>query len=256
MIATGIALAGYSYLLAVQRGPVRMAEGVEVDSAPAPLAVPLRLSALRDHATPVAASGQRPLIAATELTIVVTGVPEHWRPRVGIATFAAVTGGDFVWTPLAEGEAQPDGSVVVRPVVPSQADLSITLAAGAELARHAYLAKESLTISARRDANNQTVTIAAELADVSFELPTQTASAAARGPWRLVRVDDERWLPQQFASTGLFLTTGEPTLLLLGQGHYQLQDPLDPSRHLPFEVPRQTRVALTPELAAPRVAPR
>lgn len=240
----------------MQRGPVLATEAPTPLLRAAPLALPERLPPRRDLNEPVAASTNLPLVTEDALTVIVTGVPASLREQIGVATFASVTGADFVWTPLRDGTLTADGSVTVRSAVPSREDLDITLASAAEHARHAYFARAHPPIAARRGDGATAVRLEATLATVTFELNDSPVGQACRGPWRLVRLDDEKWLPQQLLSTGLYLTGESPTTLLLGSGTYQLQDPLLPARQQEFTVPGTNRVVLNAELAMPRAGRR
>ncbi len=223
---------------------------------PPPLALPERLPARRDLNEPVAAAGSRPLTATEDLTVIVAGIDEARRGQLGIATFASITGADFVWTPLTAGDVAADGTITVRCVTPARVDLEITLASAPEHARHAYFARRQLPAAMRRADSAPSVALAAAIEEVTFELPESPLGQACRGPWRLSRVDDPRWLPQQLASTGIYLSGEQPSTLTLGEGSYQLQDPLEPSRQQEFRVPGSARVVLSAELAAPRTVPR
>ncbi|MCA8965663.1 MAG: hypothetical protein H6838_12105 [Planctomycetes bacterium] len=238
----------------MQRGPLRAAALEAPEQRPAPLTLPERLPPRRDLNEPVAASGSRPLIATEDLTVVVTGIDENRRAQLGVATFASVTGADFAWTPLTAGSVGEDGAITLHCVTPARVDIEITLSSAAQHARHAYYARQQLTAAARRDGASPTVTLAATIEEVIFELPESPLGQACRGPWRLLRIDDPRWLPQQLASTGIYLSGETPSMLSLGAGRYQLQDPLDPTRLQEFAVPGSPRVVLSAELAAPRAA--
>lgn len=181
----------------------------------------------------------------------VEAVPAALRTRLGVATFATVTGGDFVWTRLDDGVLEPGGSITVRSLVPTDGDLDITIAPSAELARHSYLVRRHLAAAERRQDQRGAVTLSALPTEVAFVLPVSPPGETCRGPWRLVRLDDPNWIPQQLDSTGVFLNSERTTTLLLGPGRYQLQDPLEPARHQEFAVPADSTIMLSDELARP-----
>ncbi len=238
-------IASTSLLLALRRGPGRTTTA----SDPVPFAIPTpptRLAgdpAFARSAAP--ATGTREIPVATRLRIVMKGIAPSLRTAdSGVACFDATSGAGFVWTPVSEA-AERDGSLELDVTVHGSNAQNVTVASKREFARHGYLAL------ARWDprsssAGSTEVVLDATAQNVSFALPP---SAQRAGPLRILRLDDPQWLPMELASTGLYLTRGATTTMLLGSGVYELGCPIDPERRQRFEVPADGAVVLTPALS-------
>jgi len=217
------------------------------DAAPvAPLVVPAapaRLAPAPEFARFAApATFQRPMPVTAEVAIRVRGLPAALRtPDMGIATFDAITGAGFAWTPLGDAANGTD-DVVVRAAAHGTCEQSVVLATQRAFARHGYLARTRFTPT-RGTAGD--VVLDSVVSATRFELPK---GAARCGPLRLVRVDDPQWLPMENGTTGVVLTGTKPLMLLLGAGTYELQDPIDPTKSQRFDVPTNATVVVSPAL--------
>lgn len=190
---------------------------------PARLAPVPELSALQASAPP----DERPLIP---LRVEVRDIAAALRtPNAGVAVFLAATGGDFRWRPLSVSERRDDGAAALSVRAPAGAEYCVTLASASDRARHGYLARRVVVV-----APGAIVRLSGALHDVRFDLPDGADQA---GPLRLQRIDDRDWLPMQAAPSGLKLRSGTRTVLQLGAGSYELQDPLTPSAAQVFDVP-------------------
>ena len=127
--------------------------------------------------------------------------------------------------------------------------LTVTLARDREHARHGYLDKQVLDVTSENGHTAPLVILQGLTHDVQFNLPTNIERA---GPMRLQRVDDRQWLQMSHDTSGLTLRRGKVTILELGAGTYELQDPLLPERTQQFTVPKTTVVEISSTLAPAR----
>jgi hypothetical protein len=244
LLAIGLAVAGYSYALTLQRGQRPTAEpdpAAQTRQVP----TPTRLApdpGLRRQPVP-ASVGVEPT-AAVPLTIVVENLPSALDPgTAGVALFATETGAEFRWLPLA---AARDGKVfeTTSNVVGS---LTATVAAAPEQARHGYLAAAERTF-ARANRAGETLTLDASAQQVQFGLANPEHRA---GPLQIRRVGDARWHARATAPTGLLCRGKEVVVLLLGAGDYELVDPIDQQVSQRFTVPSHSPVMIREGLSRP-----
>ena len=167
----------------------------------------------------------------------------------GVATFHSLTGGDFRWYPLSEALPGNEHSLLITSDAQVGSQLTITLAAKPEQARHGYLAQTTIEVTAANGRATPLVTLHGAAHDVAFNLPANVEQA---GPLRLLRIDDQQWLPMLHSTSGLALRRGVTTKLKLGAGTYELQDPLAPERTQQFTVPGSAVVEVSETLAPAR----
>lgn len=168
---------------------------------------------------------------------------------IGVATFHTITGGEFRWHPLNEATREEDNSLLVTGDSQMGTRLTVTLARDREHARHGYLDKQVLDVTSENGHTAPLVILQGLTHDVQFNLPTNIERA---GPMRLQRVDDRQWLQMSHDTSGLTLRRGKVTILELGAGTYELQDPLLPERTQQFTVPKTTVVEISSTLAPAR----
>ena len=168
--------------------------------------------------------------------------------EAGVATFQAETGADFVWTPLQGATPIANGGLRIQSAALATGDLMVTLATHRRYARHGYIVRlrvPAATLTAKSEPVQ--LTVVAEM--VELLLPTGSEQA---GPLQLRRTEDPQWLPMQQASTGLVLTTGVQTKVLLGAGTYELASPLAGAKAQSFVVPGSEAVIVRKDLAQAR----
>lgn len=199
------------------------------------------------HAAPAAVA--RAATPNLVVPVLVRGVDPAWRtPDMGVALFAAETGADFVWQPLAGAAPAADGSLLVECTTGAMGDVVVTLASERRFARHGYLAKlQTRPVVASRD-RSQPMELAVRAAAVTFAAPELPYHV---GPLRLARRDDPDWLPPLPTATGLAFDGATRHTLLLGAGDYELRDPLS-DRAQQFSTPATTNVAINGIWAAAR----
>lgn len=249
LLASGLAIAGWSALLAIGRGPMRTAPPRTIADLPRP-AAPERLPAGIDQTREAStADAVWQPGAAVDVAIRVRNVPETVRSaETGLAVMAE-TGADFAWIPLADATTAPDGCSIATSKSHAGDKLVVTLATSRAFARHGYLARS--TAEVRRDPSGAIAEIPfdVDVTTVRLQLPP---TARRAGPLQLRRVDDPQWLPLHCSRNGITLIGNSPLDLLLGAGQYELSDPLDPTRRQPFEVPRKDPIVLSEPLAVLR----
>ena len=253
LIAIGLAISGCSALLALGRGPVRTAAPRTIEDLRRP-AAPERLPAgfdVRRDAAAADAVWQDG--APVDVAIRVRKLPKELHGgETGLAVMADA-GADFDWIPLAETTAVPDGSLIATSKSHSGDKLSVTLATSRAFARHGYVARSIVHV--RRDPSGA-------IAEVPFDVDVTTVrlqlppTARRAGPLQLRRVDDPQWLPLHCAPNGITLIGDSPLDLLVGAGRYELSDPLadplDRTRHQPFDAPARDPIVLIDSLAVLR----
>ncbi|HEX5051556.1 MAG TPA: hypothetical protein VFZ65_07290 [Planctomycetota bacterium] len=201
---------------------------------------------LQRSTTPAAVS--RAQSGAIPIVVHVSDLPPSLRNEsAGVATFAADTGADFVWTPLASATEAADGSLGLTSWAQGTGETVVTLATSRTTARHAYLARTTIRPGQRSSSNPADVDLRATISNVRFVLPE---GADRAGPFRLVRVDDAQWLPMHHTATGITILAKEPQSVLLGAGSYELCDPLADDRRQRFDVPRSEPVLVKASMLA------
>lgn len=208
---------------------------------------PERLTTSPDFARTAVEASQlsgerRPGILAVELQVSGASL---LGAEAGCASFLALDGSEFQWTPLDRCERTATGFVVRVPVF-AAGDRVVVLAQREPFAQHAHLARMTVPAS---QVGATPVRFPVALAEVELQLP---ANAPSAGPLQLRRSDDPRWLPMHHASSGLFLRRGTVTRVLLGAGRYELGAPLSAKAPLTFEVPAAGPITIPNELAAVR----
>lgn len=226
----------------MRRGPARLAP----TPVPTPVTVPdapTRLPPAPEFARFAApATVQRPMPVTASVTIRLRGLPTAVRTaEMGIATFDAVTGAGFSWTPIGDAANGTD-DLVLRAEFHGTCEQAVVLASQRAFARHGYLARTTFTPS-----RNPTTEIELDsmVSTTRFQLPN---GALRSGPLRLVRVDDPQWLPMENGTTGVVLASAEPATLLLGAGTYELQDPIHREKTQRFVVPAAGPIVLNADL--------
>jgi hypothetical protein len=249
LVAIGLAIAAWSALLALGRGPVRTAPPRAIPDLPRPPA-PERLPAGFDvrHETSTADAVWQDS-APVDVAIRVRNVPEALRGAATGLAVMAETGADFDWIPLAETTATPDGSLIANSKSHAGDKLSVTLAASQAFARHGYLARSVAQVKREPGGAIAEIQFDVNVTRVRLQLPP---AARRAGPLQLRRVDDPQWLPIHCAQNGITLVGDSPQELLLGAGQYELSDPLDPTRRQRFEVPAKGPILLIDSLAVLR----
>lgn len=247
LLALGLGVAGYSFLLSLRRGPLRQVEAPPPVPPTTSLPAPDRLLAdpeLRHRAMPasVAMDPREPSRIAIALRNVPAGLD---RAVAGIALFASDTGADFVWTPLAALGAD-DTLATTTPIVGS---VTITLARDQAFARHGYLARTTHTFSRSR---GPLTALPFECGAASVRLTVDNPQHVA-GPLRLRRVDDPLWNASDAAPLGITVRGKAEVELVLGAGDYELEDPVDPARRQRFRVPAAAPVQINAALSRPAV---
>ena len=240
-------IAGYSFVLTLQRGPLRSVAPPPPTAAAATRDAPQRLAPdpeLRQRALPasVAMNPREP----SRLAIALRNLPATLDRNVaGIALCAADTGAEFAWTPLADLGA--DG--ILSASTPIVGSVTITLARSRAQARHGYLQRAVHTFPLSRGA----------VPPVPFDCATETVQFVladpqhTAGPLRLRRANDPQWTGSDAAPTGLVLQGKTTVAVLLGAGDYELVDAVDATRRQPFTVPSQGPVAVTAAVSRPAV---
>ncbi|MCA8950109.1 MAG: hypothetical protein KDE27_11450 [Planctomycetes bacterium] len=245
LVAIGLVVAGYSFALTLQRPAVTVAEATIPAATIVPPTAPERLrfeGEPRAFAAPAAARGASATASATTRHLVVRGlVRDQLGERAGLAMFSPEGGTVFAWIPLAVGEATADGALDFELEIPA-GEVTLTLAPAEEFVHHGYLARTDLSPG---DPMLRTVELGAHATAFT------TADGRAAGPLRLVRRDDPEWRPLAAAPNGLFVEAGGTTVLL-GDGAYELVDPIDPALRQTFDVPAAGPIAVEPRLARPR----
>jgi hypothetical protein len=244
LLAVGLAIAGYSFLLTLRRAPLPTVDPEPPATArqvPAPARLPADPTLRRE---PVPASVAAAPKSAMRLSIALQNVPPGLDPATaGVALFATDTGAEFQWLPLS---ACRDGAVLeaATTVVGS---LTATLATDRGHARHGYLAQKTQTF-ARAHRQGETLILDAASQTVRFEL-ANTAHRA--GPLALRRVDDPNWQASTAAPTGLQCRGKEAVEVLLGAGVYELADPIDAALVQRFTVPSPAPITIREGLSRP-----
>ncbi len=248
LLAVGISIAGYSYALALRRGPARSSEPVPVDPPLPKLQAPERLPPdpeLRRQAVPasVVMDPQEP----SRIAIVLRDIPPFLDANTaGVAMFAADTGAEFTWTPLStfrDGNAHEITTPIVGPV-------TFTVARSRGQARHGYLIRTTHTFPRSRGPL-VALPILAAAHQVRFELANKTHTA---GPLRLRRLGDDGWRATDAAPTGLSFGGSTTIDLVLGAGDYELGNPNDPTQTQRFTVPAMATIAVSATLSRPASA--
>lgn len=180
------------------------------------------------------------------LAIAIANVPQFLRTeKAGIATFHTVTGGGFRWLPLLGCTTTADGALLANVEAEVGENLTVTLAASREYARHGYITRGTIDVEPTAG-TAKPLRLDGQVHDVQINLPTEVQRA---GPLRLQRVDDRRWLPMLGGTSGLTLQSGQLTVLKLAPGTYELQDPVAAGRRQQFTVPDDKVVEVSPTLA-------
>lgn len=238
-------VAGYSFLLTLQRGPLRSVEPQPPALAPTPLVAPGRLvpdPELRQRALPASVT-MNPR-ETSRIAIALRNLPPTLDRNVaGIALCAADTGAEFVWTPLAELGA--DG--ILAATTPIVGSVAITLARSRAHARHGYLQRAVHTFPLSR---GPVEPVLFDCATALVELVLADPQHAA-GPLCLRRSDDPQWTASDAAPTGLLLRGNATVEVVLGSGDYELVDAVDPTRRQPFTVPTRGPVPVTAAVSRP-----
>lgn len=255
LIAVGIAVAGYSFLLSLRQPAVVTTAQPDLELrllvVPAPRL--LKLEA-RPHAfaTPAALVGairadQRParlLVRGLDRDIVNPG--DATSSSAGVAVFAPTTGARLAWHPLADATVSPDGLVIE--LTPPSAPFVVTVAPDEASAEHGYLARATLDPRG----NIRDFSMTAPVVRVRLV----TANGRPAGPFQLVRVGARDWLAQGAAAGGLRLDDGSVTLVL-GAGDYEVVDPIRSAVRQRFTAKTEgdgtpIEVTLTARLTRPR----
>jgi len=249
LLAIGLAIAAWSALLALGRGPMRTAPPRVIQDLPRPPA-PERLPAGFDSKREAAAADAVwEDSAPVDVAIRVRNLPEALHgAETGLAVMAE-TGADFDWIPLAETTAAPDGSLIATSKSRAGDKISVTLATSRDFARHGYLAHSIAQVRREPGGAIAEIPFDVDVTTVRLQLPP---TARRAGPLQLRRVDDPRWLPMHCGRNGITLVGDTPQDLLLGAGRYELSDPLDPSRRQPFEAPSRDPIIVIDSLAVLR----
>jgi len=249
LIAVGLAIAGWTALLALGRGPVHTAPPRAIADLPRPPA-PERLPGgfdVRREASAADAIWQDG--APVDVAIRVRNLPkELLGAETGLAVMAE-TGADFDWVPLAETTAAPDGALIATSKSHAGDKLSVTLATSRAFARHGYLARSIARVKREPAGAIAEIPFDVDVATVRLQLPP---TARRAGPLQLRRVDDPQWLPIHCAPNGITLVGDSPQDLLLGAGQYELSDPLDQAHRQRFEAPSRDPIVLIESLAVLR----
>lgn len=236
LLALGLALGGYCALLAWRR-PALAADAPPAPPPIAPIPEPARLPSSPDYGTVALAACEQPPAARIPITVSVRNVPAEWRtPTSGIAITLQDGSSGLVWLPLAAATNE-DGVLVLPHVLPQAGEIVVALASAPQFATHSYLARSTVVVPA-----TTTVELDGSAAAVTFRLP---AGAKHSCPLRVRRTDDASWLPMDGAAAGLEVGAGAPARLWLGNGSYELGDPLRPEVRQGFVVPNDTSVEVT-----------
>jgi hypothetical protein len=244
LLAIGLGIAGYSYVLTLRRGPLHSVERHAPMAPAASVQPPRRLPPDPEaHRRAMPASVAVNQEERVPVRIALQNLPEFLTEGpAGIALFSAETGADFDWIPLSTCR---DG-VNVETTSPVVGPLTITIARDRAHARHGYLAQTTHTFAARRGASE------VRQFDVSaYPVELQVTADRNAGPLRLTRVKDPGWQASDAAPTGVSCRPGHSTTLVLGPGDYELTDPLDPTRKQPFTVPTSGPVLISEALSRP-----
>lgn len=244
LLAVGLGVAGYSYLLTLRRGPQRTAEA-SPRAEPRHVPPPTRLAPdpdLRREAVPasVVVAPQEPV----RLAIALQNLPGFLDPDVaGVALFATETGADFRWLPLSACRA----GAVLEATSTVVGSLTITVATSREHARHGYLVRKAHRFGRARH-EVETLPLDAAAQRVQFVLANATHAA---GPLQIRRIDDPSWQASDVAPTGLCCRGKDAVEVTLGAGNYELVDPIEPSIRQQFTVPAPSPVQITGALSRP-----
>ncbi len=179
------------------------------------------------------------------ITVRVRNVASAWRTEgagIGIARRDHQDG--LVWLPFANA-IERTGEILLPHTLADAGDYVLTIAAGRAFANHGYLTRHLLTLG---NDSKKEIELDASASLITFAALGQKHA----GPFRVLRPDDANWLPMDAATGGLILGPEQPNRLWLGNGEYELRDPLVPERSQPFAVPTSTPVQLSATLAPPR----
>jgi hypothetical protein len=249
LLAIGLGLAGYCAIVVVARNSSGAAPPPPVQHTPLPVLPPLsRLDPVAEtkrFAAP--AADRRNGIAPFVVTIVVRGVSAALRTTTGGVWLARADGqGNRTWLswhdPAANAPVTTD--IVLTASLDQPGDYVVAAATAREFGQHGYLARRTATCTAAT-----TIDIDASTSEVVFRLPPLARQV---GPLRVARVDDPHWLPIATLPIGLILAPGSPTRCRLGNGAYELYEPLRPDVRQTFAVPAAGDVVINASLATPR----
>lgn len=244
LLAIGLGVAGYSYVLTLRRGPLHSIDALEPIAEATQLEAPGRLPAdpeARRRALPASVAVNPEERVPVRITL--QNVPDFLAgEQPGIALFSAETGADFDWIPLStcrDGVHLETSTPIVGPV-------AITIARDRASARHGYLVRTTHTFSARRGSSEPL-----KFDVQSYRVALAVGDHREAGPIRLTRANEPDWQSSGSAPTGVSCQPGTPTTLALGPGEYELTDPIDPTRNQRFTVPSTAMVQISDSLSRP-----
>ncbi len=221
-----------------------MATKTAAPAVPDALPVPGRLPGSAEFAHAATASTQRSA-GPFELKIQVQGLPSQLRTGEGGIAIEPVQGhGVRQWLPFAS--TNPEAATFeVDTRVDHIGDYTCWVATDRAAAAHGYLARAVATVGR----TGGSITIDASATLLTFA-PAKNVLHA--GPFRLSRADDPHWTAPGRAAAGISIRDGAPFVLWLGNGNYELGDPLRAERRLQFSTKGAQSIAISDDLAALR----
>lgn len=239
-VALGTAL--YSLVLAVGRDPLpTLSTTTPPRLLPPPS--PQRLEPVPETAASSKfVDDDRTAARTVAVPVRITLQPGQLLPQdAGVATFDSDTGAEFRWFPVSEMRGGDESHLTVSAAGSLDRNLTVTFAANLMQARHGYWSRKDVRLEAAPDGRAPTVELSGRVTQVALELPPECARI---GPLRLGRADDPQWVVMGHDRIGLTIARDEPLSVSLGDGVYELSDPLTSQHTQRFSVPETTHLTV------------
>lgn len=249
MVAVAACAALYALVLAIGRDPLPSLTSPQEPQLTPP-APPERLSPVPETnaPSPITDDDQKPEVRIAVLIHVTIPDGQVLPAGAGVATFDASTATDFRWHPIDSLTSGADGLSLSAEGIQGHT-LTVTLAAERGDARHGYIARRDVACRRGADDAITTVVLSGRVTEVTFELPVDCERA---GPLRLARHDDPMWGAMRQQHIGLTLSRGAKISMPLGDGDYELTDPLTGDHTQRFSVPAASRITIDAGLTPAR----
>lgn len=240
LLAVGFALGGYCGLLAWRR-PAQPPLAVDTAAtASPPLPAPTRLAGDPNFGRLALAANDLRHTTPIPITVRLRGVDPGWRTEsCGVAISSRDGGSGLVWLPLTAATLD-QGTYTLQHRLTKGDEILVAVAASRACALHGYLTRSAFTVS-----EPATLDIDASATRVAFRGP---GTSRHLGPLRIVRSSDAHWVPMAGAAAGLVLSSANDELWL-GQGSYELCDPIRNEARQRFDVPGTQLVEISASLA-------